>query len=141
MREKRFWDDLGRMLAEIDYMMHKAVGKVRQKAGMYRYPHAHIKEKENEIIIEVELPGMRKEDIEINSDEYGVEIKAEKRAKIEKGSKDEYSKQKSYSRFYRRIALPAEADHNRLKAAYNEGILELGMLRKRLKARKSVEIE
>ena len=65
MGENTFWDDLGRMLAEIDYMMHKAVGKVRQKAGMYRYPHAHIKEKENEIIIEVELPGMRKEDIEI----------------------------------------------------------------------------
>ena len=79
MGENTFWDDLGRMLAEIDYMMHKAVGKVRQKAGMYRYPHAHIKEKENEIIIEVELPGMRKEDIEINSDEYGVEIKAEKK--------------------------------------------------------------
>ncbi|GFO97271.1 heat shock protein Hsp20 [groundwater metagenome] len=68
-----------------------------------------INEKDNELNISAEMPGIGKEDIEINATENEVVIKAE-------GSGRKY---------YKSINVPAPVDPDSAKAKYNNGVLEV----------------
>jgi len=108
----------------------------------YAEPLIDIYEKENEVIARIEIPGMNREDIKINSAENGIEVKAERKNDAE-GEKEEgrYRIERSYSGFYRFFTVPASADTDKIDAHYKDGILELRIPKISKEAKKTKEIE
>lgn len=88
-------------------------------------PAANIKETEKAYHVELAAPGMKKEDFKVELNDELLSIRAE--SKQEKEEKNErYTKREfNYTSFVRSFRLPEEVDAENIKAAYNEGILNI----------------
>lgn len=92
----------------------------------YRRAFANFKETDKEFIVEVEVPGIEKEDIKLSTTEHGIEIKAEKKHE-EESEENGYSYSKSFSGFYRAFDVPDTADLKHIEAEYKGGVLTIKM--------------
>ncbi len=79
----------------------------------------------NELVLKAELPGVRKEDIEIDIADTMLTISGEKKReeKLEEGSC--FSFERYHGSFIRRFELPEGTDPDKVKAHLENGVLEL----------------
>ena len=86
-------------------------------------PRADIHETKNEFVVDVDLPGMKKEDIEVSVDEGVLTIKAER--KYEKNSDTDvaHRTERYYGVQTRSFQLPTGVDASKTKADYTDGAL------------------
>jgi len=92
--------------------------------------------------VTADLPGVRKEDIQVSIDGADVTLTAE--AKREKeASKDErmLHSERVYGKVSRSFTLPQEIDEARAEAKFRDGVLELKLPKKAAAARKQVTIQ
>jgi HSP20 family protein len=90
-----------------------------------------VTEKENAYIVRAEIPGVRKEDINISIEGDQVAIGAE--VKNEKDAKDGervLRQERYYGKVYRAFTLGQPVDENAASARYNDGVLELTLPKK-----------
>ena len=103
-------------------------------------PNVEIYDRTNEIVFRAELPGVKKEDIDLSIAKDSLTLKGEIKKEEEVGSAY-YVSEISYGSFSRTVALPVEVDSEKAKATFNNGILEL-VLPKREEAKpKEIKIE
>ena len=93
----------------------------------FRQPLTDLYETENEVVAKVEIPGVNKEDIKVNATEDTIEIKAEKKQEKKEEKKGVYRYERSYSGFYRCMALPEKVNPDKITTSFKEGVLELKM--------------
>ena len=110
--------------------------------GNYRKAWADFKETDTEFIINIEMPGVEKDDIKLDVTDSGIEIRAEKKQekKRENREKGRYSFSRSYAGFARAIDLPEEADLNKVDAVYKNGVLTVHFTKKKIKVERGREI-
>jgi HSP20 family protein len=86
-------------------------------------PALDLYQSNDNVIAVVELPGMRKEDIEISLHDGTLTISGERRR--ENSSNDEKAErtERYIGTFRRSIALPTRVDANQVSATYRDGIL------------------
>ena len=96
-------------------------------SGMDWVPLVDLKEKKDEILVKAEVPGMKKEDVQISLEDNTLLIKGEKKHEEKKEDKDEgyYYRECSYGSFSRAINLPAKVKEDKVDASYRNGILEI----------------
>lgn len=86
-------------------------------------PALDLYEDKDNILVKAEVPGMRKEDIEISLHENTLTIAGErKNEKKYEGSKTA-REERFYGRFQRSFVLPKTVDAGKVKASYQDGIL------------------
>lgn len=88
-------------------------------------PRVDVFEKDGDFVVKAELPGARKEDIEVTLDQGQLVIRGHKKAETEVKEENYYRMERSYGSFFRRLALPFEATAEQVKATYAEGVLEI----------------
>lgn len=88
-------------------------------------PRIDVFEKNGDFVVKAELPGAKKEDIEVTLDQGDLVIRGQKKAETEVKEEHYYRMEQSYGTFYRRLALPFEATAEQVKATFTEGILEI----------------
>ncbi|HEV7822217.1 MAG TPA: Hsp20/alpha crystallin family protein [Burkholderiales bacterium] len=101
-----------------------------------------VSENEQAYVIRAEIPGVRKEDINISIDGDQVAISAE--VKNEKEVKDGerlLRNERYYGKVYRAFALGQPVDDSGASAKYNDGILELTLPKKAAAQSKRIAIE
>ena len=106
-----------------------------------RKPFTDIQETEKEVIVTSELPGMEKDEIEIDVSEDEVEISAEKKYEEEKEVEEYVHRERSYRRFKSAFSLPAAVDPKRAKATYKNGVLEVTLPKTNPGKKKKVRVE
>lgn len=112
-------------------------------AGEYTEPVADMFETDNEIIGTIEMPGVDKKDIQVNSTDDGIEVKVEK--KDEKKDEDEkkgyYRVERRHTGYYRYFPLPSYADAEKVDATYKNGVLEIRIPKREEHKQKRKQIE
>lgn len=88
-------------------------------------PRVDVFEKDGELVVKAELPGAKKEDIEVTLEQGYLVIRGQKKAETEVKEEHYYRMEQSYGSFYRRLALPFETTAEQVKATYAEGVLEI----------------
>lgn len=88
-------------------------------------PRMDVYEKDNNLVVKAELPGVKREDIEVTLDGNDLEIKGERRAESEVEEENYYRMERSYGSFYRRLPLPFEVKPEQIEASYTDGVLEV----------------
>lgn len=83
------------------------------------------REDDKQMIIEVHLPNFKEDEVNVDIRDRILEIKAEHHQKTEDKNKRQYIVHESSQSFYRRIALPREADEAAVKAAFDKGVLKV----------------
>ena len=104
------------------------------------YPTTDIFETKDDYVFKLEVPGLEKDDINIEFNDNTLTIKGEK--KEEKEVKDEnYHRVERFSgSFSRRFTIPRETDGNKIKASMKDGILELRIPKVEEKKAKAIPI-
>jgi len=94
-------------------------------------PAVDIAVKENKLIIEVELPGVKREDITVRLTSSSIEIKGVKKDKVPKTGINYFRLEREYGQFSRFIFLPYSVDPEEAEASIENGILTIEMIRKK----------
>ena len=88
-------------------------------------PMVDVFEKDDKFVVKAELPGMKEEDIECSVVGDSLIIKGEKKTESEVKEEDYYRSERTYGSFYRTISLPSTVDTDKIKASYEDGVLEI----------------
>jgi HSP20 family protein len=88
-------------------------------------PTVEVFERDNNLVVHADLPGMNKEDVKIELMDGGVVIKGERKQEHEERGEGFYRSERSYGQFYRLIPLPEGANPDQAKAQFENGVLEI----------------
>lgn len=88
-----------------------------------RWPHADVRETETAYVVETDLPGMTAEAITVEAEGPYVVVKGERRAEHETGEGETKRTERTFGRFYRKVALPETAKLAEAEAKYENGVL------------------
>ena len=90
-------------------------------------PRVEICEREGKLIIAADLPGLKKEDVQVEIDRDAVTIQGERRQEKTENERGYYRSERSYGSFYRTIPLPEGADPQTASATFRDGVLHIEM--------------
>jgi HSP20 family protein len=90
-------------------------------------PALDVFEKDGNLQINAELPGMKDTDIEIEVTADALTISGEKRDEREVKEDNYYRSERSYGSFRRQVALPAGADTDHVEATFKDGVLKISV--------------
>jgi len=131
MRRRFFWDPFEEMRRMHQHLNRMFAGFFESEPfeerfeSSIRQPLADTWETEDAVYASIELPGVNKEDIEINVVDHGLEIKAMRKEETKEHKKGFYRIERNYAGFYKYIALPENAVPEKAEAKYKNGILEI----------------
>lgn len=86
-------------------------------------PSLNISEREKEIRITTELPGMDEKDIEVSLNHGVLTLKGEKKVEEEDNKENYYRMERSYGSFQRSVELPVEVQEDKVNASFKKGVL------------------
>ncbi|WGD34498.1 Hsp20/alpha crystallin family protein [Olleya sp. YS] len=98
-------------------------------------PAVNIKNSDDEFIVEMAVPGLKKSDFDINLDDKILTISAETQTENEEEAQHFTRREFGYSSFKRTFTLPETVETEKINAKYHDGILEVH-LPKREEAKK-----
>ena len=88
-------------------------------------PAVDLFEEKDDIVVKAELPGIEKDNIEVNVSDHHLTIKGEKKKEEEVKQENYYRCERSYGSFLRTLELPADVKADKVKAAFKNGVLEV----------------
>ena len=86
-------------------------------------PSVDIAESDKEFEIQFQLPGLKKEDIQINVDSDRLTVSGERKFENEKKEKNYHTVESHYGSFSRSFYLPDSVNAEKIDASYKDGIL------------------
>ena len=104
-------------------------------------PAVDITDEKDQIKVKADLPGMKKEDIEVNVENDVLTIKGEKKEEKEVKEKDYIRSERYYGAFHRAFSLPAGIDASKVNATYKEGVLEITLPKKEGAKPKQIKVD
>lgn len=89
------------------------------------HPRVDVAESENDFTVHAELPGLRKEDIQVTLEDNMLTITGERKYEDEQKDKQFYRRERAYGTFKRTFGLGTEVDADKIAATYKDGLLIL----------------
>lgn len=120
-----FFEEMRKMQEEINRNFEGIFSKSIAGQSDTRQPAMEVMDKGEYIIVTAELPGLEKSDIEIEVSGKTLTISANRKVQEKQEKEGYYYSERSYSRFYRTVPLPAEVIPEETKATYKNGVLEV----------------
>jgi HSP20 family protein len=90
-------------------------------------PDVEMLQRNNDLVIRADLPGLSKDDVKVDVTEDAVTIQGEREREHEEEKGGVYRSERSYGSFTRVIALPEGAMTDQAKAIFKDGVLEVTM--------------
>jgi HSP20 family protein len=121
---------LGELQEELDRLwesmrLPRLWGAGRPLITEHWLPAVDVFERDGNVVVSAELPGMTEKDIELKVSGDTLTISGEKKEEKEVKEENYYRSERVYGRFSRRIALPKGADANKAQASFKNGVLEV----------------
>ncbi len=106
-----------------------------------KVPKVDVVDRETEVVLKAEVPGVEKDDLDISVSDNTVTIKGSTRRETKEEKGDYYRREISSGSFSRTVALPAEVDGTKAKASFKDGVLELTIPKAEKSRRHSVKVD
>jgi HSP20 family protein len=91
-----------------------------------RMPSVDVIDREEEIVVRAEIPGVDRENLEVSLSDDRLSIKGSTRQEKEEKEAGEYTRREmSRGSFTRVVTLPASVDGEKAKASFKDGVLEM----------------
>lgn len=128
-----FWNEFEKQMWAFRKQMEGLNKTAFAGLPMLRAPASNIREEDGNLVIELDMPGVKKEDIHIVATEHSIEAKAQrKELKVEK-RKGFASREVSARSYYQLLPMPATIKPNTIKTEYENGVLKLIAEKKEVK--------
>jgi HSP20 family protein len=94
-----------------------------------RTPDADVWETKEHILVAMELPGLRPENLELSLENNLLTISGEKREERNEGNGETrwHLSERRYGRFSRSFVLPKDVDQDQIKATFEHGVLSVSI--------------
>ena len=99
-----------------------------------------IIDREKELMVRAELPGVEKDDVEVTIAGDRLMIEAEREFEEEDEKEDFYRHEMGYGKLMRTVALPVEVDPEKIHAELKDGILTVTLPKVRVAERHTVKV-
>jgi len=106
-----------------------------------RFPRADVIDRDGDILVRAEVPGIAKEDLEISVTGNSVTIKGESKQEEREERGDYYRCETSRGAFSRTIALPVAVNADAAKASFENGMLELTLPKTPKDKRRTIKVD
>ena len=90
-------------------------------------PQVEVTQQGNDLVVRADLPGMKKDDIQVDITDNEITLSGERRREEETEKGGLYRSERSYGFFTRSIRLPEGAMTDQAKASFKDGVLEVRM--------------
>jgi HSP20 family protein len=127
--------DLTRWETDMDRMMEGFFGRNRRpwgpslwsRRGLHELttPMVDVYEEKDDVVVKAELPGMTKDDIEVDISDRYLTLKGEKKKEEKIEEEDYFACERTYGAFHRSVELPKDVQADKVKASFKDGILEI----------------
>ncbi|HSG96119.1 MAG TPA: Hsp20/alpha crystallin family protein [Afifellaceae bacterium] len=124
---RRDMDTLHRKMDRLFDDMWRGGERLTPMAGMWGMervsPRLDETEDDKAFHIRVELPGMDRDDVDVELSDGMLMIRGEKKQEEEEKGVDYYRKERSFGAFRRTLPIPAEVDEAKIDASFKKGVL------------------
>ena len=150
------WIDPMEELRHMQYRMDKLFKEVFEPSYMGRRllsehgeedlvkttePFVDVIEKDKELIVKADIPGVEKKDITLNIKGDMLEITAERKEEKEEKEEGYIRKERGYSSYYRSLHLPTDIDSEKTEATFKDGVLKLTIPKVEVEDVKRIEVK
>jgi HSP20 family protein len=90
-----------------------------------RTPRVDVFERNGDIVVKAELPGVKKEDVDLSIEGSDLILRAEQREEREVKEENWYRMERNYGSIYRRLPLPEGVQTDRISASLHDGVLDV----------------
>ena len=113
----------------------------RSAASLMRAPETDVVETEREIRAQVEMPGLKRENIEVDVENNVLTIRGEKREERTEGQEGRYHlAERRWGTFARSFVLPRDVDADNIAAAFEDGVLRVSIPKSEKARRRKIDI-
>lgn len=106
-----------------------------------KLPKVDVIDREDEIVVRAELPGVDKDGLDVSLSDNLLTIRAKTKHETEEEKGHFHRREISRGEFSRSIRLPANVEGDKTKASFKEGILELTVPKAAGSKRQSIKVE
>jgi HSP20 family protein len=114
-----------RMHEEMDRSFSRFFGGQSGAEGRTWTPAIEVAERDGQLQIHADLPGLKPEDVKIEVKDNALVIQGERKYEHEENKGGMYRSERRYGQFYREIPLPEGTNPEQAKAQFNNGVLEV----------------
>ncbi|WP_018952499.1 Hsp20/alpha crystallin family protein [Thioalkalivibrio sulfidiphilus] len=104
-------------------------------------PRVNVIDRDEEIVVRAEVPGVKKEDLDISVTENAVTIKGSTKREEEEEKGDYYRREIETGAFARTVGLPGMVDIEKTKATFENGVLQLTLPKVSKAKRRQIKVE
>jgi HSP20 family protein len=104
-------------------------------------PPMDIQETDTEYLVKTDLPDVKKEDVKVAIEDGILTVEGERKQEKEEKNKKFHRVERSYGKFVRKLAVPAEVDAQKVAADFKDGVLNVHLPKSPLAKPKSVDVK
>jgi HSP20 family protein len=150
---RRFSEEMDRLFDDFGFggnLLGPVLGRELTRFGeMGQWsPQVEVFERGGQLVVRADLPGMTKDDVNVEVADDALVIRGERRSEREENEEGYYRSERSYGSFYRQIPLPEGVNAENANATFRNGMLEITMpapqsagQRRQLEIREGTEVE
>ena len=143
------WKDRGELspwapLRDIEGQFNRLFGELARDHDLFDRgwaPAVDVKENEQEYSLEADLPGMKKEEIDVSVVDNVVTLKGERKHESETKEKDYQRVERRYGSFERSFEIPSGFDAGKITAQFDNGVLRVTLPKREESKPKQIEVK
>jgi HSP20 family protein len=113
-----------------------------ETAGRDLVPAVEVSETDDQYVVRAEMPGVRKDDIDVNLEDGILTISAETRSETEEREAERVIRQeRRFGKYLRSLRLGTDVDATRVEAVYRDGVLELSLPKAEQSKPKKIDVK
>lgn len=122
------WTPFNRLASlreEMNRLLDGSLAQFASGTGLFGgwSPTVDVFQDKDNVLIKAELPGMKKEDIDITFQEGMLTICGERKQEAESKEGDVFRSERFFGKFHRTISMPTKVEADKIQATYKDGIL------------------
>lgn len=121
------WQELRDLREQMDRIIQSTFRGGPSGATMEWAPPVDITEKDGDLVLTAELPGIKKDDIEVEIENNVLTIRGEKKGEREERGEQGYIYERQFGSFTRSFTLPRAVDPSQIRARFENGVLTVTM--------------
>ena len=115
-------------------------GETEQVATAGFVPPVDIFEDEHKVVLKLEIPGVRQEDLDVRIENTTLSVKGERHFQSEGKEENFHRVERRYGSFYRAFTVPTTVDPESIKADYDTGVLRLELQKRQESKPKQIKV-
>lgn len=134
------WDPFD-LMGDWQHEMNRLFQRFPWKKEWTFEPDIDVVEEKDSFLVKADLPGIKKEDLDIKVEGKFLTLKGERKEEKEVKEKNYFASERRYGAFTRTFELPTEIKAEQIKAAFKDGVLEMTLPKEEGAKAKQITIE